>query len=511
MTWRNSSSRTVLRSAAMLFLPFGGKTSPRGEGPSAMALPLAWWPLLDHVCTVALAKRQITMSQHYQGDVTVKTGPKTPLVVIKAQFSFGVLIKPLNDPADMRKFNQFFQAESVQVPRKIVFMIFFPNVLGNGVLAQEPTSNRQMSATVATSKYLYSGKLLYKRTFGSRPPCHPLPSFRRQLLKDFSGLDGRNAIFKRRSLSGSPAPTVRRSRWIPWILVNQFRITESYRRTHRRNMRYPQSNQTIEQYGLVPVAGIYYHRSKWYLNLNGPVNQVQTYRTFGLKGYRFRHVGFLPSYLVFCPALGQIKASRYRPIKNSINIMGSYKNLAVINPTQCSAVLPADAYGGGALFCKPSVIQDQHPVTDTRVGSHMFGTKLIHLPRVPISTGQKFLQSLSTNFWQRPAEFRGCLSTRARQQAGSVALKTLPALRPAQELAKRGQELCKINQWFYPCLQNSHLPLPEIGPGRGYYKGRENAKITNKVVLGGWQHRGSAGSGSRRVWCMGALCALLRP
>ena len=139
MTCRKSSSSTALRNAGMLFLPFGGKTSPWGEGRSALALPLAWGPLFDCVRSVALAKRQITMSQHYQSDMTVKSSPKASLVMIKPQFSFGVLVESLDNPADMSEFNQFFQAERVQFPGKIILEIFLSSRLGDGTLSQEPT------------------------------------------------------------------------------------------------------------------------------------------------------------------------------------------------------------------------------------------------------------------------------------------------------------------------------------------------------------------------------------
>ena len=107
----------------MLFLPLGGKTSPWGEGRSAVALPLVWWSLLDGVCPVALAKRQITMSKHDQSNMAVEASPEASLIMVEPKFSFGVLIESLDNPADVRKFNQFFQAERVQLPGKVIFEI----------------------------------------------------------------------------------------------------------------------------------------------------------------------------------------------------------------------------------------------------------------------------------------------------------------------------------------------------------------------------------------------------
>ena len=44
-----------------------------------------------------------------------------PLIMIKPQFPLGILIESFDYPADMRKFNQLFQVEPVEVPRKIIF------------------------------------------------------------------------------------------------------------------------------------------------------------------------------------------------------------------------------------------------------------------------------------------------------------------------------------------------------------------------------------------------------
>src|SRR5271157_2153157 len=102
------------------------------------------------------------MSQHDQSNVTVEAGPTPPLVMIKPQFPFGVLIKPFDNPADMRKLNQLFEVESVQIPGKIVFLILFANVFGDGTLTQKPAANRQVSAPIATSKH-------YWRRSGNQP------------------------------------------------------------------------------------------------------------------------------------------------------------------------------------------------------------------------------------------------------------------------------------------------------------------------------------------------------
>src|SRR5271157_93766 len=209
-----------------------------------------------------------------------------------------------------------------------------------------------------------------------------------------------------------------------------------------------QSNQTIKQRRLVPITSIDHHCPKRNLCMKGPINQIKANLTLGLKQNRFRHMGLFPPYPVFSPTLGQVKASRYRPVKNRIDIMSSHKNLAIINSAQGSAVLPGNSYGSGAFLGKAGVVKNQHPVTGTCQGPHMLSAKLIHLPRVPFGTSKKFLQPLAISVRQRSAEFRGCFSACARQKACGVALKCMPALRSAQELTKRRKELSKINQWL---------------------------------------------------------------
>jgi hypothetical protein len=131
--------------------------------------------------------------------------------------------------------------------------------------------------------------------------------------------------------------------------------------------------------------------------------------------------------------------------------MSSDKDLAIINPAQSSAVLPTDPGRSATFFGKACALKNQDSVIGTCMGSHVPGTEPIHLSRVPISASQNFLQSLPTDFWQRSADLRSCLSARPRQKPGSVTLKALPALRSAQKLAKRDHELFKINQRLSPC------------------------------------------------------------
>src|SRR5208337_3150827 len=385
---------------------------------------------------------------HDQCNMAVKTSPTPPLIMIEPQFSFGVLIESLNYPAYMSNFNQLLQAESIQFPGKIIFTILQASGLRDGAFNQEPTSDGQMCTTMPAAKHFYPGKLLDQRPLCAHPPCNSLPSFGRQSLRDFSGAQSRNAIFEGRSLSWLTSSTIRRRRWIPLILVNQFGIAKLNNRTCRRNMWNSQSNQTIEQRRMIPITGVDHHYPKGNLRPEGPIDQVQANLTFGLKQNRFRHVGFLSPRLVFGPTLGQVQASRHRPVKNPIDIMSSYKDLAIINPAKCSAVLPGNSYGGSALLSKAGVINDQYSVANACVGAHLLDTELVHLPGVPFGTSQKFLQSLPIGTWQRSAQFRGRLSACARQKPGSVSFQSIPALRSAQELTKRSQELSKINQWL---------------------------------------------------------------
>src|SRR5512139_1628200 len=124
MTCPNNSLTTVLRRAAILFLPFGGKT-PRGRGWSI------WFPryvLLHHGWSdcfrlISLPQGQVRVCQHHQSHMSMETGPQTSFIMVKTQLPFAILVESFNDPAHMCKIDQLLHGKVIELPHEVVFAL----------------------------------------------------------------------------------------------------------------------------------------------------------------------------------------------------------------------------------------------------------------------------------------------------------------------------------------------------------------------------------------------------
>jgi hypothetical protein len=74
--------------------------------------------------------------------MAVKTRPQPPLIVIKPEFSFGVLIKALDDPADMSEIDQFHQRQLTQSPGEVIFPILGLIGFADGPLTEKQPAHR---------------------------------------------------------------------------------------------------------------------------------------------------------------------------------------------------------------------------------------------------------------------------------------------------------------------------------------------------------------------------------
>jgi hypothetical protein len=95
--------------------------------------------------------------------------------VIKPEFSFGVLIEALDDPADLGQIDQFCRGELAQSPGEVIFLLLGLVRFADGLLAEKQRAHRQVFTSVPTAKDLNQGKLLDQRTFRSASPGYPVP------------------------------------------------------------------------------------------------------------------------------------------------------------------------------------------------------------------------------------------------------------------------------------------------------------------------------------------------
>ena len=129
----------TLRKAAMLFLPGGGKTPGNREAVRSRCWFGSFWGRpFGCLWSITLPQGEIRVSQHHQRHMTMKPRPQSPLIVIKPEFSFGVLIEALDDPADMGEIDQFRQRELTQPPGEVIFPL-----LGLVRFADGPLTEKQ--------------------------------------------------------------------------------------------------------------------------------------------------------------------------------------------------------------------------------------------------------------------------------------------------------------------------------------------------------------------------------
>src|SRR5918995_3212441 len=113
MTWMKNSSCMDLLMAARLWRPLGGKTYHWGGR----------WEVTRASGEVGLrrlagvaAKAEERMGQHDQSDMSVQPGPEPAFIVVQPQFSFGVLVEPLNYPPVVCQDHLVMEGQGVQAP-----------------------------------------------------------------------------------------------------------------------------------------------------------------------------------------------------------------------------------------------------------------------------------------------------------------------------------------------------------------------------------------------------------
>ena len=88
------------------------------------------------------------MGEQHQGQVAVQPRPVAALVVVQAQFAFGVLVKPLHDPAHVQQTDLFLQTEFIEAPNQGLLAV--APMARQGTLPDEPTAAAQVLAAVPT-------------------------------------------------------------------------------------------------------------------------------------------------------------------------------------------------------------------------------------------------------------------------------------------------------------------------------------------------------------------------
>ena len=68
---------------------------------------------------MTLPQGQKTMGEQHQGQVAMQSPPETALIVIQAQFAFGVLVEALYDPAHVQQAGLLFQVEFIETPDEV--------------------------------------------------------------------------------------------------------------------------------------------------------------------------------------------------------------------------------------------------------------------------------------------------------------------------------------------------------------------------------------------------------
>ena len=77
------------------------------------------------------------MSHHDQSHMPVQPGPEPALIVVQPQFSFGILVEPLDYPPVVGQDHLVLEAQGVQAPGEAVFgLSLLPR---QGALPDEPT------------------------------------------------------------------------------------------------------------------------------------------------------------------------------------------------------------------------------------------------------------------------------------------------------------------------------------------------------------------------------------
>ena len=152
------------------------------------------------------------MSHHDQSHMPVQPGPEPALIVVQPQFSFGILVEPLDYPPVVGQDHLVLEAPGVQAPGEAVFgLSLLPR---QGALPDEPTCSREGFASTTNPVNPHSSELLGQIALGPFPPGNSLPSILEQLFQKSVGLSTWYPVLQTAGPSWSTLALVRRGWFI---------------------------------------------------------------------------------------------------------------------------------------------------------------------------------------------------------------------------------------------------------------------------------------------------------
>ncbi len=177
------------------------------------------------------------------------------------------------------------------------------------------------------------------------------------------------------------------------------------------------------------------------------------------------------------PVLWQVQADRHRPARVRIALAACHRHLAVAHLAQGPRILPGHAYRGLALLGKARIVEDQHPLTNGRLGNHLFHPLAVEVLLVPLHVGEKLLQTLLTGTGDSLGYGVAVLVGQLGQQPGQGALLRWPRPQGDGSAPRRGPKTPPARAMRLDWHGHSWVSSFFI---KGYLM-RVN---TNKVVLG---------------------------
>ena len=135
------------------------------------------------------AKAEERMGQHDQSDMPVQPGPEPAFIVVQPQFSFGILVEPLNYPPVVCQDHLVMEGKGVQAPGEEVFGLSLMPF--QGALPDEPTFSGEGFASTTNPVNPHSSELLGQVTLAPCPPGNGLPDILGQLFQESVGLSAR--------------------------------------------------------------------------------------------------------------------------------------------------------------------------------------------------------------------------------------------------------------------------------------------------------------------------------
>ena len=113
--------------------------------------------------------RQVSVSQHRQGDVAIPAIPSAYLVLVQSHLSLGRLEAFLDGPAAARHLHQLRHCGTGRAEANVVGQL---SGLGNAALGQQPV----LFARLPQGPYRHGGPVIKSGTLGAVPRAQPLPA-----------------------------------------------------------------------------------------------------------------------------------------------------------------------------------------------------------------------------------------------------------------------------------------------------------------------------------------------